>query len=79
MFDATQVKLPYNFNVPYIGYNSVNDKMTSRTPYEPTMSWQFKTRREFGIPIPRKKQVSKIVKSIMSEYHLVDYRKYDYT
>jgi hypothetical protein len=55
MFDATQKKLPYNYCVPYIGWNSVNDKMSSRTPYEPTMSWQFKTRREYGIPIPRKK------------------------
>ena len=55
MFDATQAKLPYNCAVPYIGWNSVNDKMTSRVPYEVTMSWQWRTRREFGIPIKRKK------------------------
>jgi len=55
MFDATQVKLPYNYAVPYIGWNSVNDKMSSRVPYEVNMSWQYHTRREFGIPIRRKK------------------------
>jgi len=43
MFDATQVKLPYNCAVPYIGWSSVNDKMTSRVPYEITMYQCYKT------------------------------------
>jgi imidazoleglycerol phosphate synthase glutamine amidotransferase subunit HisH len=37
IFDATQVKLPYNYVVPYIGWNSVNDKMSSRDRFYKTL------------------------------------------
>ncbi|XP_040568328.1 large ribosomal subunit protein mL37 [Lepeophtheirus salmonis] len=53
MFDAIQKKLPFNYKVPFIGWHPVNDRMSSKTPYPVTMSWQYKEARKYGIPLPR--------------------------
>ena len=55
LFDATQKKLQLSWNVPYIGWHPVNDKMTTNMPYDVTaMSWGRKVRKEYGIPPARK-------------------------
>ena len=56
MFDATQKKLPRNVAVPYIGWHPVEDRMFRKMPYDvTTFSWGRNTRKEYGIPINRKK------------------------
>ena len=55
LFDATQKKLPKTPAVPYIGWHPVEDRMTTRMPYDVTkMSWGRKTRNTYGIPMDRK-------------------------
>merc|ERR1712150_190799 len=55
LFDATQKKLPRSWAVPYIGWHPVEDRMTTRMPYDVTaMSWGRKARLEYGIPSSRK-------------------------
>ena len=56
IFDATQEKLKKSWAVPYIGWHPVEDKMSSKMPYDVTaMSWGRKVKREYGIPLARKK------------------------
>ena len=56
MFDATQTKLQKSWNVPYVGWHPVEDRMFRPMPYDVTaMSWGRKVRREYGIPLARKK------------------------
>ena len=56
MFDATQKKLQKSWAVPYIGWHPVEDKMFRKMPYDVTgMSWNRKVKREYGIPLARKK------------------------
>ena len=56
MFDATQEKLQKSWAVPYIGWHPVEDKMFRKMPYDVTsISWQRKVKREYGIPLARKK------------------------
>ena len=56
VFDATQKKLPVNKAVPNIGWNVVRDKMHRDLPYpEGDFSWGWNARREYGIPVKRKK------------------------
>ena len=55
LFDATQKKLQRSWAVPYIGWHPVEDRMTTRMPYDVTaMSWGRKARLEYGIPSNRK-------------------------
>ena len=55
VLDCTQKRLGKIIRVPYIGWHPVNDRMTSKVPYEVTHSYQRGVRREFGIPEDRKK------------------------
>jgi len=55
VFDAKQVKLPKNIAPLYIGWDPVEDKMFRPLPYPiGKISWGRNTRREYGIPEPRK-------------------------
>ena len=55
ILDCTQRKLPRRVHVPYIGWNPVNDRMTSQLPYEVKYSYQRNMPLEYGIPVARKK------------------------
>ena len=56
VFDAKQVKLPKNIAPLDIGWDPVEDKMFRPLPYPiGKISWGRNTRREYGIPEPRKK------------------------
>jgi hypothetical protein len=58
IFDATQKILPRNKAVPNINWNPVIDRMHRLLPYpDGSFSWGRNPRREYGIPITRKKYV----------------------
>ena len=54
--DDRQEKLKKSWAVPYIGWHPVEDKMFRKMPYDVTgISWGRKVKREYGIPLARKK------------------------
>ncbi|XP_023338824.1 uncharacterized protein LOC111709401 [Eurytemora carolleeae] len=53
--DATQVLLPKNFKVPFIGWHAVESTMKPRNQYDwKAFSWGRNMPREYGIPNQRK-------------------------
>jgi hypothetical protein len=53
--DATQVLLPKNFKVPFIGWHPVESTMVPRNQYDwKAFSWGRNMPREYGIPNTRK-------------------------
>jgi len=64
--DATQEKLPRNYEVPYIGWHPVESTMAPRNQYNyEHRSWGWKTAREYGIP--NKRKLANLTRGIFKE------------